>query len=211
MTAGGIAHAAAERIQGGQGERRGAQSRRAGSESIRFRERVGEVSVGNQPVTEDCPQLSHRGRRTHPVSDDVADDQGDDAVGQQDRVEPVAARSLLVPADQVARCQPCLAQDRQHGWHQGFLELGQDVTRRRVMTVGLGRPDWRSGWLVGLRARRGNRPDWLSAGGISLQCRLVAHGIPSQRCAADGCWRSHQTFAQCPGRGGQAPAARSAG
>ena len=53
----------------------------------------------------------------------VTDEQRDAAVGQRDRVEPVAAGRLLLPGHQVPGRDPGPRQDRQGGWQQRFLQF----------------------------------------------------------------------------------------
>ena len=65
------------------------------------------------------------------MADHVADGQRDAAVRQRDRVEPVAARRLLAPGDQVVRRDPGLWQHRQRVRQVGiapFPPFGHPVT-----------------------------------------------------------------------------------
>ena len=104
MTSGGgcpqvaVAQRPVGRVEHRQDERGGAQRRHPGRERVGALERVLQVLLGGEQLGQHGAQLSHRGRRGHPVSHDVPDDQRDAAVGQRDRVEPVTAGGLLVPA-----------------------------------------------------------------------------------------------------------------
>ena len=63
------------------------------------------ISVGRLAREAGASRLVQRVAR-RPVPDHVADHEGEPAVAERDRVEPVAARRLLAARDEMARRQP---------------------------------------------------------------------------------------------------------
>ena len=122
MPAGGIAQRAGGRVEHRQREGGGPQGRRAGGERIGALQDVPEVGLRGEEFGQHGAQLPHRRGGGDPVSHHITDDQRDAAVGQRDRVEPVAAGRLLLPGHQVPGRDPGPRQDRQRGRQQRFLQ-----------------------------------------------------------------------------------------
>ena len=138
MTAGGVAQLPVGRVEHRQGERGRPQGGRAGGERVGALQDTLESGLRGQQLGQHGAQLAHRRRGGDPVSHHVTDDQRDAAVGQRDRVEPVAAGRLLLPGHQVPGRDPGPRQDRQGGGQQRFLHFRHDPPggQRPALRVG---------------------------------------------------------------------------
>ena len=140
MPAGGVAQLPADRVEHRQGERGGPQGRHPGGEGVGSLQHAPEVGLRGQEFGQHRAQLPHRRRGGDPVPHHVADDQRDAAVGQRDRVEPVAARRLLMPGHQVPGRDPGPRQHRQGGGQQRLLHFRHDPAHAASYVLAAGSP-----------------------------------------------------------------------